>query len=103
MQNEDGDDAKPTALEELGLSLRPNDRGEGVVIEDVDGESDAAEKGLRQGDVIVEVNSRKVSKPSDIDEQVREARKRGRGAVLMVIRRGDQRRFVAVQFMDNKG
>ena len=54
-------------LEELGLSLRPNDRGEGVVIEDVDGESDAAEKGLRQGDVIVEVNSRKVSKPSDID------------------------------------
>lgn len=103
MQDEGGVDAKPTALEELGLSLRANERGEGVVIEDVDGDSDAAEKGLRKGDVIVEVNSRKVSKPSDIDDQVREARKRGRGAVLMVIRRGGQRRFVAVQFMDKKG
>jgi serine protease Do len=102
MQNEGGDDAEPTALEELGLSLRANDRGDGVVIEEVDAESDAAEKGLRQGDVIVEVNSRKVSKPSDIDEQVREARKRGRGAVLMVISRGGQRRFVAVQFMEKE-
>lgn len=102
MQNEGGDDAEPTALEELGLSLRANDRGEGVVIEEVDAESDAADKGLRQGDVIVEVNSRKVSKPSDIDEQVREARKRGRGAVLMVISRGGQRRFVAVQFMEKE-
>jgi serine protease Do len=102
MQNEGGDDTEPTALEELGLSLRANDRGDGVVIEEVDAESDAAEKGLRQGDVIVEVNSRKVSKPSDIDEQVREARKRGRGAVLMVISRGGQRRFVAVQFMEKE-
>jgi serine protease Do len=102
MQNDDGDDATPTALEELGLSLRTNDGGEGVLIEDVDNDSDAAEKGLRQGDVIVEVNSRKVSNPADIDEEVSKARKRGRKAVLMVVKRGGQRRFVAVQFMEKK-
>ena len=103
MRNDSDNDAEPTALEELGLTLRASERGDGVAIEDVDSDSDAAEKGLRQGDVIVEVNSRKVSKPSDIDDQVREARKRGRSAVLMVIRRNGQRRFVAVQFMEKKG
>ncbi len=103
MQNDDDDDAKPTALEELGLSLRASENGEGVLIEEVDADSDAAEKGLRQGDMIVEVNSRKISSPSDIDEEVGKARKRGRKAVLMVVKRGNQRRFVAVQFIDKKG
>jgi len=94
-------EANPTALEELGLTLRAAE--EGVEIESIDNDSDAAEKGLREGDVIVEVNSTKVSTPADVDAQVKKAQKRGRKAVLMVVRRGEERRFVAIQFMNKKG
>lgn len=89
--------AKATALVDLGLKLKRNKDGEGVYIDGVDEGTDAAEKGLRQGDIIVEVNSQKVSGPADIDKHVKSAKKRGRRAVLMVVKRGEQRRFIAVQ------
>ncbi len=94
------EEPKPTALDDLGLALSANPDGEGVVIESVDNDTDAAEKGLRNGDVIVEVNSQKVSKPADVDGEVKSAKKRGRKAVLMVVKRGDQRRFIAVQLRE---
>ena len=90
--------AKPTALKDLGLGLVPAPAGKtGVVVESVEPDSDAAEKGLRTGDVILEVNSRKVAQPADVDRAVQDAKKLGRKAVLVTIKRGDNRRFVAVQ------
>ena len=88
-------------LKDLGLSLAPasdyKDAGdEGVVITEVDPDSDAAEKGLRAGDVILDVNGHQVSKPGDIEESVRKARKNGRGAILMRVRSRDQQRFIAL-------
>lgn len=91
--------AKATALVDLGLSLKGNPDGEGVYIDGVDDGTDAAEKGLRPGDIIVEVNSQKVSRPADVDKHVKSAKKRGRRAVLMVVKRGEQRRFIAVQLI----
>lgn len=95
--------AKATALAELGLRLRRASNGDGVAIDSVDENTDAAEKGLRKGDVIVEVNSQKVNRPADIDKHVKSAKKRGRKAVLMVVKRGEQRRFIAVQLNAKKG
>ncbi|MBU2532390.1 MAG: PDZ domain-containing protein, partial [Alphaproteobacteria bacterium] len=92
-----------TALEDLGLRLQPGTDGEGVLIVGVDDDSDASEKGLREGDVITEINSQKVNQPQDVDKQVQSAKKRGRKAVLMVIKRGDQSRFVAVQLNSDRG
>ena len=90
--------AKPTALKDLGLGLVAATGGKtGVVVESVDQDSDAAEKGLRVGDLILEVNSQKVARPSDVDKAVQAAKKLGRKAVLVTIKRGDNRRFVAVQ------
>ena len=92
-----------TALDDLGLRLQRDPDG-GVEIMSVDEDTDAAEKGLRPGDVILEVNSKKVDRPMDVDEQVKSARKRGRRAVLIVVKRGNQKRFIAVQLNDkNKG
>lgn len=93
---------EPTALADLGLELQSSEDGEGVTIATVNEDTDAAEKGLRKGDVIVEVNSQKVSAPADVDKQVQSAKKRGRKAVLMVVKRGKQRRFIAVQLNDTK-
>lgn len=85
----------------LGLSLAPaNDVGlgdEGVAVMDVDPDGPAAAKGIAQGDVILDVAGTSVSKPSDVQAQIRAAESNGRKAVLMRVKsaRG-QTRFVAV-------
>ncbi|MGH6831517.1 MAG: Do family serine endopeptidase, partial [Methyloceanibacter sp.] len=58
-------------MKDLGLSLAPAVKfpgagDEGVVITEVDPQSDAADKGLKPGDVIIEVAGVTVSEPSDV-------------------------------------
>ncbi len=61
----------------------------GVVITDVAPGSAAADKGLKAGDVIVEVQQEEVSTPADVTERVERFRKSGRKSVLMLIQTGD--------------
>ena len=92
---------KPTAttdLEALGLKLSAAKAGrDGVQIADVDSGSDAALKGLRAGDIIMEVSSQPVTSAEDVSKGLAEAAKLGRRALLLRVRSGDQTRFVAVQ------
>lgn len=92
----------PSQMGSLGLTLgsAPADKDgkvEGVRITAVDSKSDAAAKGLKSGDIILEVNSRTVTSPADVEAAVKEAKKLGRKAVLLTVRSGDQKRVVAVQ------
>lgn len=98
-----GGPTKPESeeMEDLGLSLAPASSQEGagdqgVVIIDVDPDSDAAEKGLKAGDVILEVAGAPVKDPSDVAEGVRKAKDKGRAAVHMLVRSGDSQRFIAL-------
>jgi serine protease Do len=93
-----------TELSQLGLSLTvsPSARTaagakEGVVISDVNSSSDAATKGLRPGDVILEVQGQPVQSPADVEANVKKAKDGGRRAVLLRVKSGDAIRFVAVQ------
>ncbi|MEO0392371.1 MAG: Do family serine endopeptidase [Pseudomonadota bacterium] len=99
------------ALESLGLSMsalspRLRDRYElpedidGVVITAVDGNGPAADKDLRSGDVVVEVNQQTVSTPEDVADMVREARDKGRNKVLMLVEREGNLRFIAVDIVE---
>ncbi len=93
---------KETELDQLGLSLMPLTGeaaadGDGVAISSVDGESDAARKGLKKGDVILEVQGVEVKDTDDVVEGIKQAKEKGRPAVLMHIRSGTSKRFVAVQ------
>ena len=93
-------------LSQLGLTLMPARSGspkEGVVIAEVDSSSDAAEKGLKAGDVIIEVSGQPVSAPEDVVGGVKKAQELKRSAVLLHVKSGDQKRFVAVQLKDKKG
>ncbi|HSC14082.1 MAG TPA: PDZ domain-containing protein, partial [Gammaproteobacteria bacterium] len=92
----------------LGLSLRPLADGEraalglpsdvnGVVVADVAPGSPAAEKGIRRGDVITRVNQKPVNSVGDAVaalNAVREAKE----TALLLVRRGDAQRFVALSF-----
>lgn len=74
----------------------------GVVVVDVDLRSEAEKKGVVEGDVIVEVNQQGVESPSDVEEQIRKAKKSNRSSVLLLINRDGDVRFVALKLEQDK-
>lgn len=88
--------ADANLLEDLGLTVTRNEDGKGVVVTDVEPGSDAADRGIQAGDVIVSVNSKDVSSGDEVTAAVAEAAKSGRKAVLMQVMREDTSRFVAL-------
>ena len=93
-------------LSQLGLTLMPARKGgpkDGVAIAEVDPSSDAAEKGIKAGDVILEVSGQAVAAPEDVVSGVKKAQDMKRSAVLLHVKSADQKRFVAVQLKDKKG
>ena len=71
-------------------------------ISEVDPESDASTKGLRSGDVVIEVNSQTVATSADIETAVKKAQDAGRPSVLVTVKSGDQRRVVSVKMVNKK-
>lgn len=97
-QKEPGLDSDDEALEDLGLSLAParnvGKGDEGVVITEIDPESDAASKGIKVGDVILEVNGAPVNFPDEVAEKIKQAKKLNEGqksgkSVVMLVRMKD--------------
>jgi serine protease Do len=80
-------------LSGLGLEVAPADDGAGVRITAVDPASAAAERGLKSGDVVLEVAGQQVHTPAEM----RDALKAQDGKrVLMLVRSGDNQRYVAL-------
>ena len=89
------------SLSAFGLTLAPaaSVQGagrQGVVVTNVDPDGVAAQKGLREGDVILEAGGHPVSRPSDVTAALNEAKKDGRKAVLLRVKSGDNTHFVAL-------
>ena len=70
----------------LGISVSPNERGAGLVVEDVDPDGRAADAGIRPGDVIREVNRQTVRSAEDLRAAVRKSS--DRPALLLIDRNG---------------
>jgi serine protease Do len=82
----------------LGLKLAKGENGEGVLIAEVDPNSDAASKGLESGDMILEVNGQVVSTAEQVVENLKTVHDKGRKAVLLLVKSGDKTRSVPVRF-----
>jgi len=96
---------RPSAL---GMSYGPLDDSarrrygipaevKGVVVESVQASSDAGEKGLKRGDVIVRVLDKVAATPADILSAVADAKKSGRTGVLLQIHRNGRNIFVPIK------
>jgi len=98
--NDDGKQQAPAAkadtLADLGLTVTKAEKGKGLVVTDVDPDSDAADRGIQPGDVITSINSNDVNTTDDVSKAMADAAKAGRKAVLMQITRDDSNRFVAL-------
>jgi serine protease Do len=104
-QTVDPEPDTPTQM--MGLTLNPLTdelRGElgvpagetGLVVVEVDNASEAFDKGLRAGDLITEAGWQQVETASDLTDRIEEAREAGRTSLLLVVRRGDDKRFVVM-------
>jgi serine protease Do len=69
---------------------------EGVVVTDVDPKSAAAERGFKEGDVILEVAGKSVASSGDVRDAIKAAHADNKNSVLMRVRTGGSARFVAV-------
>jgi serine protease Do len=104
---------KPTEISGLGLKLAPitqemkdkfslGTEQKGVVITDVAPNSSAAERGLKAGDVIVEVQQGEVGSPSEVQKKVDTVKKENRKSVLMLIQRQDGLQWVPLSLSGDK-
>lgn len=98
----------PAENETLGLSLSSlndvlrqqynvEDGLDGVLVVAVVPGSQAAEKRVRAGDVIVKVAQKAVTDPEEVEEQVARAKSEGLKSVLLQISRGGETSFVALR------
>jgi serine protease Do len=90
-----------TDVPRLGLTVAPASSvagagKTGVVVTGVDPSSAAAERGFKEGDVILEVAGKSVSNPGDVRDAIKAARADSRKTVLMHVRSGDASRYIAV-------
>ena len=108
------DTTRPTDISGLGLKVAPvsqdlkdkfqlQDGQKGVVITDVSPNTPAAERGLKPGDVIMEVQQGEVSSPADIQKQVDAARKADRKFVLMLIQHEGSAQFIPLSISKRAG
>jgi serine protease Do len=92
----------------LGMSLTPIDPAtrqqysisaavRGVLVEGVKGSSDAGDKGLRRGDVIVRAGDREVASAGDVTAAVRDWKKAGRTSIPLAVNRGGVTLFVPIK------
>jgi len=70
---------------------------QGALVANVAPGSDAAEKGIRPGDVITSVNQQSVRNVGDTVTALNAAKASG-GRALLLVRRGESQRFVALSF-----
>ena len=61
----------------------------GAVIESIRGSSEGAQKGIRAGDVVVSVSGTPVASPEEANAAIASAKKAGRNAVYLLLRRKD--------------
>ncbi len=85
-------------LDGLGLALAESP--EGVVVRAVKPASQAAEKGLRPGDIIVEVAGEPVENLSDVTKDIADAKEKDRKSVLLLVRSDEGQRFVALRLQE---
>lgn len=82
---------------EIRKKYNLKDGAEGVVVTGVDADSPAADKQIKAGDRILEINQEAVSRPEDVTRKLKELKDQGRkSALLFVASPQDDKRFVPV-------
>ncbi len=83
--------------DELRQKYQIADDAEGVVVVDVAQKGPAAEKDMRAGDVIAEVDQKAVASPEDVSQRVKAAQDNGDRVVTLLVNRGGEFQWIALK------
>jgi serine protease Do len=96
------DQAAPTQSS-VGITVVPNGDGDGLLIQNVDPDSVAADKGFAVGDQILEVDNHKVSTGKEFEDAIKAVQDSGRGTALIKASRDGNVRFIGLPLTASKG
>jgi serine protease Do len=86
----------------VGLSLVPNADGNGgLLIQKVNPDSAAAEKGLAVGDAILQVDNKPVNTLEEFEAAIEGVRERGLNTALVMVERDGNSRFIGLPLTEN--
>ena len=106
------DNTKPNAPQQndqaptqssVGLTLVPNGNGDGLLVQDVDQNSVAADKGFQVGDTILEVDNKKVTTGKDFEDAIAAVKSSGRNTALIKAERDGNVRFIGLPLTSSQG
>ena len=92
---------RPVDSPRLGLEPRPakdvaGSGGQGVAVVGVDPNGPAAERGIKTGDVILDVGGKAVANTAEVRKALSDARTAGKNTVLLRVKTAEVTRFVAL-------
>ena len=90
---------KPSSV---GITLVPNAGGEGLLIQDVNQDSIAADKGFTVGDLILEVDNKKVANVDEFEKAIQGVKDRGLGTALVKASRDGNIRYIGLPLEASK-
>jgi len=70
---------------------------QGVLVIDVKPKTSAAEKGIRPGDIIMEISQEEVKTPQQVVDLLKKAEKGNRKSVLLLINRDGESRYISIK------
>ena len=86
--------AESKALSGLGLQVLPVSGGKGVKVTKVDPKSDAADVGLKEGDVILKIQGQEVSDQASVDNALKKVAGK---KVLLLVKTADGQSFITLK------
>ncbi|MBK8008484.1 MAG: Do family serine endopeptidase [Rhizobiales bacterium] len=97
----DDRNARELTLSQLGISVAPASevqgaKSEGIVVTDVDAQGPAGERGLRTGDVILEIGGKNVTRTGDLNDAIAKARSEGKSVILLRVKSQAGTRYVTL-------
>ncbi|WIY53690.1 Do family serine endopeptidase [Devosia sp. YIM 151766] len=87
----------PEATTSLGLTLVPNGDGSGgLLVQDVEDGSAAAQRGIATGDVVLEVDNKPVQTAGDFEQAIAGVESKGLNTALVRVARDGEARFIGL-------
>lgn len=79
----------------MGLSIQDTEDGKGVKVMDVQEESAAEKAGIKENDIITQINDKDVNSADEVTKMIRENREKG--SVMMKVQRGNKTQNIEVR------
>ena len=108
-QNLEEDESPKASKELMGLGVKNLDKNlrnrfgiadniKGVIIIDINPEGPAAQKPIKPGDIITDINQEPISSIVEMEKLINESKKSGKKSVLFLINRDNSTQFIALSF-----